>query len=133
MKHQGREIALQILFHGEFTDKITPQDVLNLFEDSFPKEALDYADELVQGVRQHQTEIDKTIQSTSSHWALHRMALVDRNILRVSIFEMKHAIFPVKPNISINEAVELAKKYGSTDSPSFVNGVLDTVARKVPS
>ncbi len=131
MKHQAREIALQILFQTEFAARIAYHDFLALFEDTVPKEALDYADLLVRGVKDRATEIDALIQATSAHWSISRMSIVDRNILRISAFELKFIAEPVKPAIAINEAVELAKKYGSTESAAFVNGILDAISKAV--
>jgi len=131
MRHQAREIALQILFQIEFASRISYQDFLTLFEETVPKEAVDYADLIVRGVKDHQSEIDAAIQSASAHWSLGRMSIVDRNILRISVFEMKYSTQPIKPSITINEAIELAKKYGSTDSSSFVNGILDSISKGI--
>jgi transcription antitermination protein NusB len=129
MKRLAREIALQILFQTEFSQRISTDDFLGLFEESVPKEALEYADSLIKGIKDHQTAIDTDIQSSSAHWSLSRMSLVDRNILRISIFEMKYANTKTKPSIVINEAVEIAKKFGTSDSGAFVNGILDTIAQ----
>ena len=129
MRSQAREICLQILFQSEFTARISSHDFLNLLEDSVPKAVLDYAEILCEGIKNNQAAIDSSIQSASSHWSISRMSTVDRNILRMSVFEMKWAQDKIKPSISINEAIELAKKYGSTDSASFVNGVLDAISK----
>jgi len=129
MRRQAREVALQILFQNEFSARISAHDFLGLFEESVPKEAIAYADSLVHGVSDKRTEIDNLIQTASAHWSLARMSIVDRNILRLSVFEIRFATEGLKPSIAINEAVELAKRYGSTDSPSFVNGVLDSIAK----
>ena len=90
---------------------------------------ISYADLLVNGVQAHKSEIDSKIQSSSAHWKLDRMATIDRNILRIAVYEMKFAKDLIKENIAINEAVEIAKKYGTTDSSSFVNGLLDQVSK----
>jgi N utilization substance protein B len=129
MRHQAREIALQILFQTEFTSRIPLQDFLALFEETVPKESVEYAEKLVVGVQNNLTQIDEFIQSCSNHWKLNRMSTVDRNILRISVFEMKFSSEIIKVNIAINEAIEIAKKYGSSDSASFVNGILDAVAK----
>ena len=129
MRRQAREIALQILFQTEFTTRVAYQDFLALFEDTVPKTAVDYADHLVHGVKAKQSEIDALIQASSKHWNLSRMPIVDRNILRICVFEMIFSSEIIKPNIAINEAIDMAKKYGSQDSPSFINGVLDSVAK----
>jgi len=90
---------------------------------------IDYADLLINGVKNNREKIDEAIQGVSSHWKVSRMAIVDRNILRMATFEMRFMQDVLKPNIVINEAVELAKKYGNTDSSSFVNGLLDQLAK----
>lgn len=129
LRRQSRELALQILFQIEFAPQIEYAEFLEVFEQSLPSEAIDYADLLINGVKSNRSNIDQLIQSSSQHWKVERMALVDRNIIRMSIFEMKFMADPLKPSIAINEAVELAKKYGSTESGSFVNGLLDQVAK----
>ncbi|MBX2993959.1 MAG: transcription antitermination factor NusB [Bdellovibrionaceae bacterium] len=129
MKRQARELALQILFQTEFTTAVPYQDFLELFEERTSKDVVDYADELIRGVKARVKEIDAVLQSASQHWKVERMSLVDRNVLRVAVFEMKYSTDPVKPSIAINEAVDIAKRFGSTESGSFVNGLLDQ-ARK---
>jgi N utilization substance protein B len=91
---------------------------------------IDYADLLINGVKNNLEKIDSTVQKVSQHWKLDRMAIVDRNLLRMAIFEMLVMKDPLTPNIVINEAIELAKKYGSTDSASFINGLLDQAAKE---
>jgi len=103
---------------------------LELFEDSTPKDVLDYADELIRGVKERRGEIDSILQASSQNWKVERMAIVDRNVLRLAVFEMKFGSSPLKPSIAINEAVDIAKKFGTTDSGSFVNGLLDQVRRQ---
>ena len=129
MRTESREICLQILFQSEFSSKISNADYLGLLEEKVDKDTLDYAETLVEGIRKHRTEIDELIQSLSAHWSLARMSTVDRNVLRIGVFEMKFAQPSLKPNIAINEAIEIAKRYGSTESASFVNGILDAVAK----
>ncbi len=122
-------MALQILFQIEFAPQIQYAEFLEVFEQSFDQEVIDYADMLINGVKLNKDKIDSVIQKSSQHWKIERMAIVDRNILRMAIFEMNIMRDPLKANIVINEAVELAKKYGSTDSAAFVNGLLDQAAK----
>ncbi len=129
MRRQSREIALQILFQAEFTPQLSPSDIAQLYEESVDRETLDYAEELIEGVSQHKIQIDAKIQAASRHWKIDRMAGVDRNILRLSVYELKFAAHPLKENIVIDEAVEIAKKFGTTDSGAFVNGVLDQISK----
>ena len=97
------------------------------------KEALkaqDYAESLVRGVLEHKEKIDADIAGFAIDWSLERMSAADRNILRVAIYEMTYANTPQEPGIAINEAVEIAKAYGTDDSPRFINGVLGKMVRK---
>lgn len=130
MRRQSREIALQVLFQTEFAPQIRVADMAALHGENFDNETIAYAEEIVTGVLQHQTEIDQKIQSASRHWKMERMASVDRNILKIGVYEMSFSAHPLKSNIVIDEAVEIAKKYGTTDSGSFVNGVLDQISRE---
>jgi N utilization substance protein B len=131
MRRKSREVALQILFQTEFAPSISMSDFLSVFEDKEPytKEVLTYAEQLVNGVHQNQSEIDSLITKASQHWKLDRMSAVDRNLLRIAIFEIKKMTPSLKPNIAINEALELAKIFSGTDSSSFINGVLDQVTK----
>jgi len=89
-----------------------------------------FAEALVRGAQREQQVIDELIQKTSTNWKLERMARVDRNILRLAVYEiLKRSEIPVK--VSLNEAIELSKKYGSEESSAFVNGILDRIANAV--
>lgn len=89
----------------------------------------DYALELVRGVRSNLEELDGRIGSASHNWRVERMSLIDRNIIRLGTYEILH-VDDVTTAVAINEAIEIARRYGDTDSWSFVNGVLDAVARE---
>ncbi len=131
LRRRSRELVLQYLFQNEFSPKTTPEFGLRHFAENFEVEAevVDYAVDLARGIAEKRSEIDSLIQSHSVHWKLPRMALVDVNVMRVAVFEMKFMHPPVPANVVINEAVDIAKKYGSTDSGSFVNGILDHIAK----
>ncbi len=90
-----------------------------------------YARELFSGVRSNLAELDERISSVSHHWRVERMSLIDRNIIRLGTFEILY-VDDVTTAVAINEATEIARRYGDTDSWSFVNGVLDAVARAAP-
>lgn len=92
-------------------------------------EVWSYAEELLQGIYQHKEEIDNLIQSHSSNWKMERMAMVDRNLLRIAVFEICFSQGQIPPNAAINEAIEIAKKYGTTESAAFLNGILDEIAK----
>jgi N utilization substance protein B len=129
MRRQSRELALQVLFQTEFAPQISYSDIMEVLGASMEQDVVGYADDLVRGVQANKSAIDAKIQSASSHWKVERMATIDRNILRVATYEMCFATNPVKGNIAINESVEIAKKFGTTESASFVNGLLDQVAK----
>lgn len=129
MRRQSRELALQVLFQTEFAPQISYRDLMDVLGATSETETVTYADELIRGVQSRKAEIDSKIQSSSAHWKLERMATIDRNILRVAVYEMRFAPTPIKENIVINEAVEIAKKFGTTESASFVNGLLDQIGK----
>lgn len=89
---------------------------------------LDFADVLVRGVADHRDAIDKTIADSSTNWKVQRMAIVDRNILRIGVFELVH-LLDVPPRVTLNEAIEIGKRYGTGDTGAFVNGILDKIAQ----
>lgn len=144
---QARELALQILYQVDMTSRDL-QDVLEDFwrdradfllaknekekasseQDREDAEVREYTETLVRGVLDNLDSIDKTIVRFAENWTMNRMAYVDRNILRLSTYELLHTNeIPVK--VAINEAVELAKRFGEDDSSKFVNGILDRIAK----
>lgn len=130
-RRESREIALQVLFQREFAPDILVDDALKLFRTSFEAvpEVWDYAKMLLRGVDSKRKEIDDIIQGASAHWTLKRMALTDLNIMRVSVFELLYSQNPPPPAVVIDEAIEISKKYGTTDSASFINGILDQILK----
>lgn len=90
-------------------------------------DAVDFAEELVKGVAVHRGAIDDLLTAKSKNWSLARMARVDLSILRIAIFELLYRE-DIPKNVTINEAIEVAKKFGTEDSPSFINGILDEIA-----
>jgi len=125
---KARERALQALYQIDVAAEGI-DDALARFWKSFEpveKEVMDLADVLVRGVAGHRRSVDETIERVSTHWRLDRMAKVDRNVLRLAVYELLETEVPVK--VVINEAIELGKKFGSESSGAFVNGVLDKVA-----
>jgi len=89
-----------------------------------------FAEPLIRGTLEHRDELDVHIQKHAKNWALHRMAAVDRNILRLAVYEMLHRP-DIPPVVSINEAVDIAKKYSTDDSGKFVNGILDSLRKEI--
>ncbi len=105
-----------------------PGECLDLISGSFrsSKGSLSFARQLVLGVWERREELDGLIRKASKHWRLERMPLVDRNVLRIALYEVMH-LKDIPPKVSIDEAVELGKKYGTEESGGFINGVLDSV------
>lgn len=129
MRRKSRELALQILFQTEFTPELSISDMSSLFEKKIETSIVTYATMLVLGVKNNREKIDTNIQESSRHWKLDRMASVDRNILRSAVFEMLYAAEIIEHKIVINESIEIAKVYGTQDSASFVNGILDQIIK----
>lgn len=128
-RRHSRELALQILFQTEFSPQMNLSDLQTVFDKTFDQTVTDYAYELVRCAQGNKTTIDQKIQEASRHWKIDRMASVDRNIMRVALGEIFFIANPVEPKIAINEAIEIAKTYGTEDSGAFVNGILDQVIK----
>ncbi len=127
VRRRAREIALQVLYQLDIRPG-EPQEALDLYFENFrPSEkAREFCQRLIEGVRQNRQEIDRLLEENAENWTLNRMAVVDRNILRVATFELLHCPdIPFKA--SLNEAIELAKKFGTDDSSAFINGILDRI------
>ena len=128
-RREGRETALQFLFSHDIHHLLGDAEVeafWNLRRASPAVRA--FAEELITGVRHHLAEIDRAITGCLEHFSFERLSTVDRNILRVAVFELFH-VREIPPAIIINEAIEIAKRFGETDSARFVNGILDRIRR----
>jgi N utilization substance protein B len=137
-RRRAREVALQVLYQLDVQEQLAPAQAVALFWECFgtapDKEARfaelpdeshrAFAELLVTGVHQHLAEIDALIGQASRNWRLERMARVDRNLLRLAVFELKH-LPDVPAKVAINEAIEIAKRFGTAESPAFINGILD--------
>ena len=135
-RHLGRIIALQTLYEFEFRQQCEDPDVTldNVLERSIERykdtvDDTDFIKQLVHGVVAKQTDLDAILQPIAPEWPIEQIARVDRNILRMAIYELKESGDIVPPKVAINEAVELAKAFGSDNSSKFVNGVLGTAYR----
>ena len=129
-RRKAREYALQMLFQSEFAGR---EKVITFHEDFLPaakeKDGMkNFVEELVTGTIRNIEEIDLVIQGAAENWDLKRMAAVDRNILRLAIYEIFYRD-DIPAAVTINEALEIAKKYSSLESVPFINGLLDKVAR----
>ena len=129
MRRQSREIALQILFQTEYAPQISFEDLFSIHGERKEGSIIRYADEIVRGVQAHKVKLDEKIQEASRHWKVERMGGVDRNMIRIAIYEMFFAPEMIEPKVAINEAIEIVKVFGSQESPAFVNGILDQVIR----
>lgn len=133
-RRKAREMALQALFQLDYNKVAVEEAMVAVFAEHGVAEAQDgaktYAEQLVQGTQAHLPAIDETLSSLSNEWKVERMAGVDRNIARIAIYEMQYSPEPLSPNIVINEAVELAKLFGSEESSRFINGILGALVKK---
>lgn len=128
-RRKARQQALQLLFSmdllGDYSDQVKAR-FLAVREQAEPVGEDALFDDLVAGVALHREELDRTIELFSSNWRIPRMGCVDRNLLRIAVFEILY-MPEIPEKVSINEAIELAKKFGTRDSGSFVNGILDSI------
>ncbi len=127
-RHRSREKALHSLYRFDIEDKA--KDGAMSKNSEAPDGEEEYDRILVEGVTAHIAEIDRLIEESSEHWTISRMAIVDRNILRIGVFEFRFRT-DVPGKVVIDEAVELAKRYGSEESGAFINGVLDKVLKDI--
>jgi len=130
-RRRSREFALQVLYQLE----ITKQEALRTlaqFQEHFSEgvERDDFVERLVLGVSEHRKEIDRLIEQYSENWRLDRMNMIDRNILRMAAFELLYCE-DIPPKVTLNEAIDLGKRYGTDESGSFINGILDRIQNEV--
>lgn len=130
-RSQARECALKILYQIEMTHSDAGKS-LELFweqETEHDQEVRQFASDMVRGICSNLSAIDEKVSSYATNWQLNRMAVIDRNVLRMGLFELKYTQ-GIPPKVAINEAVELAKKYGDMESGKFVNGILDRIHKQ---
>lgn len=137
-RHLGRIVALQTLYEYEFRTELGNEnieyiDILrrNMTEYSSSIEDVDFVNRLVAGVLQNTKELDEKLQPLAPDWPLATIARIDRAVLRIGLYELSYSADKVPPKVVINEAVELAKAFGSDNSGKFVNGVLGTALRSL--
>lgn len=130
-RRKAREYALQMLFQWDITRDTIDQIVTNFFENyDEPPAVVDFARLLVSRTVEHIEEIDSFIERHAEHWRLDRMAIVDRNLLRLATQEFIYDKETPK-NVVINEAIEIARRFSSQESPQFINGVLDSIKKEL--
>lgn len=133
-RRKSRQRALQILFAWDARRQPVEEVIDGYYDTLYSEEKPErdpFAADLVRGTVQHVADLDKQITKHAEHWRMERMPGVDRNILRLAVYEMTHGGTPAA--VTIDEALELARKYSGEDSVQFVNGVLDAIHRELPA
>ncbi|MCK4916804.1 MAG: transcription antitermination factor NusB [Candidatus Omnitrophica bacterium] len=127
VRSKARDIALCLLYQTEIT-KVDVRQIIKTYLKNSPQkqDIVDFLTLLVEGVIERLNEIDTLVKTHVKNWEIERIAYIDRNILRIACFELIY-LKDIPPKVSINEAIELAKRYGDVDSPRFVNGILDKI------
>ena len=127
----SREHALKILYQVEITHRDLDLILVDYWkmEEISDEEVMTYAKMIAAGVLKELITLDDKISKYATNWQLKRMAVIDRNVMRIGLFELQHTT-DIPPKVAINEAVELAKKYGDLESSKFVNGILDKIHKK---
>ena len=131
-RRRAREHALKILYMADMRGEMSPSliDEYYLVNSNVAEEIKEFAEKIVKGVFENIKVIDEKISSAILNWDFNRLSFVDRNILRIGTYEIIFA-YDIPPVVSINEALEIAKKYGTEDSPKFINGVLHRIKEEV--
>jgi len=130
-RRQAREFALQILYQRDAGGEPLEASIASFWESQgvAQPDIRSFAEDLVRGAERHRESIDERILAASEHWDPSRMAAIDRTILRLAVFELLHRE-DIPPKVSINEYIEIAKKFSTEDSGAFVNGILDRIWRE---
>jgi len=130
-RRKAREVALQVLYELDVLE-IDAKEGMELFWSHFdaPEEARSFASLLIEGTWNNRGHIDDLISSCSENWTISRMSKVDKNILRMAVYELLHCP-DIPPKVTLNEAIDLGKTYGSENSGSFINGILDAIYIKL--
>jgi N utilization substance protein B len=127
-RSRARQVVVQVLFQNDLNPDADDQQQKFIRTRLQKRSALvDFANALIIGVRQNQEQLDAALQAAANNWSVPRMAVTDRSILRLATYELLHTDTP--PSVVINEAIELAKRFGSNQSAGFVNGILDRVRK----
>ena len=128
-RSRAREIALQALFQEDLNPDNALSNLGTFLAARLNDDALrEFAKQLVLGVKRNQEELDALLAAKAEHWSVHRMPATDRNLLRLGAYEIRYSDTPDR--VAINEAVELAKRYGTANSPQFINGILDKLIER---
>ena len=125
----ARDFALKILYQVDITARPLDRSIEDFWtyeEEAVDSEVKQFSSRIVLGVYEHFSDINQKISKYATNWQIKRMAVIDKNILRIGVFELYYAD-DIPPKVTINEAIELAKKYGDLESGKFVNGILDKI------
>ena len=130
-RRKARECALQMLFAADVS-QTPPEDLVRTYwvelgDTDIEESARDFATRLATGTLSHTTELDERIRLRAEHWRISRMAVVDRNILRLAVYEFLHE--PTPRTVAINEALEIARRFSTYEATQFINGILDAIKR----
>ena len=130
-RRKSREVALQLLYMCEFSDQNLEDALVHFWrEGELDDRIIDFTRHLTEGTLKHKEDIDTFISKSSEHWRLDRMALIDRNVMRMAVYEFLYT--PETPRkVVINEAIEVAKRFSTEESTQFVNGILDNIRKKL--
>ncbi len=133
-RRKARKDSLMILYQLELNKTVTPENAIEYFKQNYtqPEKSFDeFTQRLVQGVIENSASIDQILEKVSSHWKRERMATVDRNLLRLGVYELCYCD-DIPATVTINEMIEIAKEFSSEKSASFINGILDKVRLENP-
>jgi N utilization substance protein B len=129
LRRESRELALQILYALDANPSVGIREMLQTFREEQTdvlSRVREFAEDIVRGVQEQRQVIDEAISARSKNWALARMPLVDLNVMRMAVYELMYRS-DIPKKVSINEAIEIARKFGDKESPAFVNGILDEI------
>jgi N utilization substance protein B len=132
LRRDGREAAIQFLYQVDAHKPANVEEALKAFwkQNDEPQNVRDFATDLLRGALEKLPEVDAKIRTLADNWDFERLAVVDRNILRLAVYEMLFRP-EIPPVVSINEAIEIAKKFSTAESGKFVNGLLDRVKKEL--
>ncbi len=132
-RRKAREAVLQILYQKDMTDDQSSQVPKEFWEQNpCDEEVMEFANMLVKGTLEQIEEIDSIIEKSSDHWIVSRMGVVDRNILRLAVHEMTSG-YDIPMKVTLDEAIDISKKFGTNESSKFINGVLDKIKKDIES
>jgi len=127
----SRELVIQFLYYTEMNKGEIVSQLKSFWENnSCQEDVQSFTEDILNDIFDHKKEIDARLEKYSDNWTLSRMAVIDRNLLRMAASELMYSK-TVPPKVAIDEAVEIAKKYGTEDSPNFINGVLDRILKEL--